>query len=99
VLATGAALSATGFLVATMASASQPAADVNLVRTPATIATAPAAPALPPPTTIVIIHRPAASPAASSGTRVVAAPSVGRATPAPRPAAPAPAPVAKSSGS
>jgi hypothetical protein len=95
VLATGAALSATGFLVATMASASQPAADVNLVRSPAAIATAPAAPALPPPTTIVIIHRPAAS----SGTRVAAAPSVGRATPAPRPAAPAPAPVAKSSGS
>jgi hypothetical protein len=103
VLATGVAVSATGFLVSLMGAPAQ-SAGVQLVQAPPTIVrTAPSDAT--PPTTIVVIHRPAAggSPAPAAGSAPAAA-AVGRATPAARPAAaptpaPPPAPVATSTAS
>jgi hypothetical protein len=90
VLATGAALSATGILVAVMASGATP--TVDLASPPRAASAVAAAPPAAPPTTIVIVHRPA------SATAVAAAPTAGRAIAAPRPAQ-VPPPVATSSGS
>lgn len=109
VLVTGAALTATGLMIAAMGSAGHAEQVLVTSAPPIEPATAPAtvpAPPAAPPVTIIVIHRRAggtatalaASTARSAAPTAQAAPTAGRATPAPKPAA-TPKPVAKSSGS
>lgn len=109
VLVTGAALTATGLLIAAMGAAGQAEQVLVTSAPPIAPATAPGTvppPPAAPPVTIIVIHRRAAGTAPASAPSTArptaptaqAAPTAGRATPAPKPAT-TPAPVAKSSGS